>query len=461
MTERNSDQTTVTRTQSRGETSSGLEGVRQKAKAEKRLRFTQLMHHMTPELLRESYDALSKDAAPGVDGVTWAEYGVQLIPRLEALHASVHGGTYRAKPSKRIWIPKADGRQRPIGIASIEDKIVQHAASTILGAIYEEDFAGFSYGFRPNRHQHMALDAVQVGIVQRKIGWVIDADIRGFFDNLDHGWLMKFVEHRVADPRMLRLIRKWIRAGVSEDGEWSRTSVGTPQGAVISPLLANIYLHHVLDQWVEWWRKNPERGEVIFVRYADDFIAGFQYKSDAEEFLREMKERLAKFGLELHPEKTRLIEFGRYAADNRKRRGEGKPETFDFLGFTHRCGKTKTNGRFTVLRRTIARKMKAKLQEIRQSLKRMRHAPIPDQGEWLGAVVGGYLNYHSVPENWKRMAVFRGQVCKAWMAALRRRSQKGDRLTWEKLKPHIEKWIPPNYARHLYPYQRLIVSYSR
>ena len=329
-----------------------------------------------------------------------------------------------------------------------------------MNQIYEEDFANFSHGFRPGRNPHHALDALWVGITRRKIGWVIDADIRGFFDSLDHGWMMKFVEHRVADPRMLRLIRKWLRAGVSEGGQWSKTTVGTPQGAVISPLLANIYLHYVLDLWVKSWKRRA-RGDMIFVRYADDFVVGFEHKDEAERFLAELRERLAKFALELHAEKTRLIEFGRFAADQRRARGEGPPETFDFLGFTHICAKTRKHGWFTVWRRTSAKRMRAKLKDIRETLKRRRHEPLAEQGQWLKSVVRGYFNYHAVPDNMKRLNVFRGQVCKAWIKALRRRSQKGDRLTWEKMKPHIAQWIPPARLIHPYPNTRLRVSNSR
>jgi len=335
MTKGNPQEPPATRTPSRGEALCGLERVRQAAKRDSTVRFTALLHHVTVDLLRDSYHALKRDACPGVDEVTWREYGENLEAGLVDLHDRVQSGRYRAKPSKRIYIPKADGRQRPIGIAALEDKIVQQAVSQVLGAIYEEDFANFSYGFRPGRSPHNALDALWVAITQRQVSWVLDADIRSFFDTLDHEWLMKFVEHRVADPRMLRLIRKWLRAGVSEDGQWSATTVGTPQGSVISPLLANLYLHYVLDLWVKWWRKNRARGEVIIVRYADDFVMGFQHRDDAERFLQELRERMAKFGLEIHQDKTRLIEFGRFAIENRKRRGAGKPETLDFLGFTH------------------------------------------------------------------------------------------------------------------------------
>jgi group II intron reverse transcriptase/maturase len=390
-----------------------------------------------------------------VDDVTWEQYGEQMETSLPNLHERVQNGSYRAKPSKRIWIPKPDGRQRPIGIAALEDKIVQQAAVQVLNQIYEETFLGFSYGFRPGRHQHNALDAIWVGIMRRKVGWVLDADIKGFFDAIDHTWLMRFVEHRIADPRMLMLIRKWIRAGVSEDGEWSRTKVGTPQGAVISPLLANIYLHYALDLWANSWRKRA-RGDVIIVRYADDWITGFQYRGEAERFQQELRNRLAKFGLEMHHEKTRLIEFGRFAASNRTQRGEGKPETFDFLGFTHICAGT-TKGKFIVRRKTITKRQRTKLKAIRKEIIRRRHEPVPEQGKWIRSVVLGYFNYYAVPGNKRSMDSFRSEVAKAWYRALRRRSQKGIRTTWERIKRLLKTWLPTAKNRHPYPNQRLRV----
>jgi len=347
--------------------SQGLSGVRKAARERKQERFTALLHHLSVGLLRAGFYALKRQASPGVDGVTWQEYETGLEDRLVDLHSRVHRGAYQAKPSRRVYIPKADGRQRPLGVAALEDKIVQQAVVTILNQIYEVDFKGFSYGFRPGRGPHQALDALTVGIQWKRVNWVLDADIRGFFDNMSHEWTMKFIEHRVADRRILRLIQKWLKAGVSEDGQWSETKVGTPQGAVASPLLANVYLHYVFDLWVESWRKKVAKGDVIVVRYADDLVLGFQCRTDAERFLQEFRGRLAKFGLELHPDKTRLIEFGRFAARNRKQRGEGKPETFTFLGFTHFCGQRKTNGAFTVWRITAKKRMVAKLKPSRQS----------------------------------------------------------------------------------------------
>ncbi len=415
------------------------------------------MHHVTIDLLRQSYKSLKRTAAPGVDDVTWKSYGEQLEVRLPNLHERVQSGTYRAMPSKRIWIAKPDGRQRPIGIAVLEDKIVQHAVVQVLNQIYEETFLGFSYGFRPERHQHKALDAIWVGITRRKVSWVLDADISGFFDAIDHEWLMKFVEHRIADPRILVLIRKWLRAGVSEDGQWSKTTIGTPQGAVISPLLANIYLHYVLDLWVNKWREEA-RGDVIIVRYADDWITGFQYRNEANRFQQELQERLAKFGLKLHPEKTRLLEFGRFAIENRSKRGEGKPETFDFLGFTHICAKTRKNNKFTILRKTIAKRLQAKLKDVRKEIKRRMHVPVPEQGKWLRSVVQGHLNYYAVPGNHQSVDAFRTEVAKSWLQALRRRSQRGRNLTWERIKRLVKVWLPSAKVKHPYPSQRLCVT---
>jgi group II intron reverse transcriptase/maturase len=377
------------------------------------------MHHITEDLLRSAYITLNRSAAAGVDAVTWREYGKKLKEHLPALHERVQSGRYRAMPSKRIWIPKPDGRKRPIGIAVLEDKIVQQAVAMVLNQIFEVDFLGFSYGFRPKRNPHNALDAVWVGIEKRKVNWVLDADIKGFFDAISHEWLLKFLEHRIADQRLLRLCRKWLRAGVSEAGQWSKTDVGTPQGAVISPVLANLYLHHVLDLWTDAWRKTA-RGDVIIVRYADDFVMGFQYRNEADLFLQQLQERMAKFGLELHQEKTRLIEFGRFAAANRSKRGEGKPETFDFLGFTHICAKTKRGNRFTIRRKTIAKRLRAKVKKMKEGIRLRMHDPIPEQGQWLRAVVLGHLNYYAVPGNKQSTDAFRTAAMREWGYPLQR-----------------------------------------
>lgn len=453
----NAQESAAYRAQNREHVSIGLEGVRQAAKRDKRMRFTTLLHHVDLRRLRESYEELNPKATPGIDEVTWEEYGQGLEDRLIDLKGRVHGETYRAKPSLRGWIPKADGRQRPLGIASLEDKIVQQAIRTVLEQVYEEDFLSFSYGFRPGRRQHDALDALWVGLDRRKVNWVLDADIQGFFDAIDHEWLMKFIEHRIADPRVLRLIRKWLRAGVSEDGEWSKTTVGTPQGAVISPLLGNIYLHYVLDLWVDLWRRTA-RGDVIIVRYADDFVMGFQHRGEAERFLRQLRARMKQFRLNLHPDKTRLIEFGRFAAENRGKRGQGKPETFDFLGFTHISGKTRA-GKFQVKRQSIAKRWRAKLKGIKQDLRRRKHDPVRDTGRWLGSVVRGWLNYHAVPDNSRAIQAFRTQVTRLWLQALRGRSQKGRRRwVWERMRRLADRWLPKARILHPYPSQRLVVT---
>ena len=419
-----------------------------------------MLHHITEDLLRTAYITLNRSAAAGVDDVTWREYGKKLEDHLPALHERVQSGKYRAMPSKRIWIPKPDGRKRPIGIAVLEDKIVQQAVAMVLNQIFEVDFLGFSYGFRPKRNPHNALDAVWVGIEKRKVNWVLDADIKGFFDAISHEWLLKFLEHRIADQRLLRLCRKWLRAGVSEAGQWSKTDVGTPQGAVISPVLANLYLHHVLDLWTDAWRKTA-RGDVIIVRYADDFVMGFQYRNEADLFLQQLQERMAKFGLELHQEKTRLIEFGRFAAANRSKRGEGKPETFDFLGFTHICAKTKRGNRFTIRRKTIAKRLRAKVKKMKEGIRLRMHDPIPEQGQWLRAVVLGHLNYYAVPGNKQSTDAFRTAAMREWLHALRRRSQKARSLTWKRFQRLVRTWLPTSKVRHPYPTQRLRVTNPR
>jgi RNA-directed DNA polymerase len=429
--------------------SSALERVREVARRDKEARFTALLHHVSLGRLRAAYWAIRPQAAPGVDGVTWADYGQDLETNLQALHVRVQAGRYRAKPSRRVYIPKADGRQRPLGIASLEDKVVQRAVVEVLNAVYEVDFRGFSYGFRPGRGPHHALDALAVGIERKRVNWVLDADIRDFFNQLDHSWLMKFLEHRIADKRVLRLIGKWLAAGVIEDGEWSQTVEGSPQGSSASPLLANVYLHHVFDLWADWWRRRHARGDVIIVRFADDITVGFEHEEDARRFWADLRERLAKFGLELHPDKTRLIEFGRNAARRRQARGLGKPETFDFLGFTHICGKSKS-GRFWLKRITISKRMRAKLREVNDQLKRRRHQPIPVQGQWLRSVVQGHLAYYSVPGNTDAVGAFRDQVIRHWYQVLRRRSQR-TRINWARMRPIAKRWLPRVRAMHPFP----------
>jgi len=434
---------------------SALDRVREVARKNKEARFTALLHHVDVDRLRAAYWAIRPNAAPGVDGVTWEAYGHELEANLRDLHARLHAGRYRAKPSRRAYIPKADGRQRPLGIATLEDKIVQRAVVEVLNAVYEVDFRGFSYGFRPGRNPHHALDALSVGIGQKKVNWVLDADIRDFFTNLDHGWLGKFLEHRIADRRVLRLIEKWLAAGVIEAGEWSETLQGAPQGASVSPLLANVYLHYVFDLWADWWRRRYARGDVIIVRFADDFIVGFEHKDDAQRFLAELRERFARFSLELHPDKTRLIEFGRYAAERRRARDLGKPETFDFLGFTHICARMR-DGRFWVRRITISKRMRAKLREVKDQLKWRRYQPIPEQGRWLGSVVRGHCAYYAVPGNRAAVAAFRTQLTRHWHAALERRSQR-TRINWSRMARLATRWLPPARVMHPFPDVRLRV----
>src|SRR6202521_5211848 len=447
-------------TQSGTRMSQGLNGVRRAASVRKQERFTALLHHLSIALLRDSFYALKRQASPGVDGMRWQEYETGLEDRLTDLHGRVHRGAYRAQPSRRVYIPKADGRQRPLGIAAVEDKIVQQAVVTVLNRIYEADFKGFSYGFRPGRGPHQALDALTVGIQRKRVNWVLDADIRGFFDNMSHEWTMKFIEHRVADRRILRLIQKWLKAGVSEDGQWSETNVGTPQGAVVSPLLANVYLHYVFDLWVEAWRKKVARGDVIVVRYADDLVAGFQNRADAERFLSEFRDRLVRFGLELYPDKTRLIEFGRFAVRNRKQRGEGKPETFTFLGFTHFCGNLTSSGAFNVWRITAKKRMVAKLKAIKAELQPRKHHRTSEVGTWLRKVVQGYYQYHAVPGNTGQLRVFRRRVCRLWRSVLVRRSQRAQ-VGWDRLNPLLNRWIPPPRVLHPYPDKRFDAIHPR
>ena len=450
LTKENTPEPNPYRTPSRENEPSGLERVREAAKQDRKLKFTALLHHVSIDLLRESYYSLKKRAAPGVDGVTWQEYGQGLEARLSDLHGRVHRGAYRARASRRVWIEKDDGRQRPLGIAALEDKVVQHAVGRVLNQIWEEDFLGFSYGFRPGRGQQDALDALSVGITRQRVNWILDLDIRSFFDKLQHDWLVKFVEHRIGDKRVVRLIQKWLKAGVMEDGEWRETKEGSPQGSVISPILANLYLHYVLDLWVEQWRKKQVRGEVIIVRYADDAVLGFEHREEAERFLEQLRERLGKFGLELHPEKTRLIEFGRYAMERRKKRGEGKPETFNFLGFTHICGTSHKTGYFTVHRRTIGKRMAAKLKDIRAKLRERMHASPATTGKWLVQVVRGYFQYHAIPGNWARLKAFRNDVLRIWFQTLRRRSQRS-RLSWQRFREGLGSMLPPIQILQPYP----------
>ncbi len=441
------------RTQSRVGVSSARDRIRQAARTDKRRRFTTLLHHVYDiESLREAYFGLKRDAAAGVDGETWRVYGEQLEAHLMDLSERLRRGGYRAKPVRRAYIPKPDGRQRPLGVTTLEDKLVQRALVTVLNCIYEEDFVGFSYGFRPGRWSHDALDALYVGIKRKRVNWVLDADIRGYFDAISHEWLVKFIEHRIADRRVVHLIQKWLNAGVLEDGEWRPSEEGTPQGGSISPLLANVYLHYVFDLWVRAWRRRAE-GDVIVVRYADDFIVGFEHEWEAKRFWTELRERFAKFGLELHPEKTRLIEFGRHAASNRKRNGRGKPETFNFLGFTHVCGKTR-KGRFALVRQTMRTRFRAKLREIKETFRWRWHEPIPDVGKWLASILRGHYNYYAVPLNSPALEAFYRRVVWLWKRGLSRRSHKA-RITWQRMWRIVRRWLPNPRIVHPWPDGRL------
>ena len=450
----------ASRTQCRNSAHSALARVREAARKDRKQRFTALLHHATTvDRLRDAYLALNREASAGIDGRTWRSYGEMREENLQRLAGALAQGTHRAKPARRAHIPKADGRTRPLGIPALDDKIAQRAVVEVLNAIYETDFLGFSYGFRPGRNPHQALDALSVGLMKRKVNWVLDADIRGFFDNLDHGWLTKFVEHRVGDPRIVRLIQKWLSAGVLEDGTWTRSEVGTVQGGSISPLLGNIYLHYTFDLWVQRWRDRCATGNMIVVRYADDFIVGFEHRRDAERFLAELRERFAKFNLELHAEKTRLIEFGRWATKNRRSRGAGKPETFDFLGFTHICSTTR-QGYFSVLRQTVRKRQQSKLKAIKQELWRRMHHSIPEQGAYLRSVVNGHLQYYGVPFNYSAVFAFRTGAVWLWWRSLQRRSQR-HRMPWHRMRRHVDRWIPRAHICHPQPLKRFGATHPR
>jgi len=458
-TKGNASTATMRRTQSRESVSSGLARVRKLAKEQQKLRFTALMHHLTVDLLRHSYFLLKRDAAPGVDGVTWGAYGEQLEEQLAKLHARVHRAAYRALPSRRKMIPKPDGRERPLGIASLEDKIVQRAVVEILNAIYEEDFLGFSYGFRPRRGQHDALDALAYAITRTPVNWIIDADIRSYFDTVNHDWLIRFLEHRIGDTRVIRLIRKWLKAGVMEEQGLTPTVTGTPQGAVISPLLANVYLHYCFDLWACRWRKKRAIGNVAFVRYADDLVIGVEKYEDAKALIAELHDRFATFGLALHPEKTRLIEFGRWAGERRQRRGHGRPATFAFLGFLHVCAKSR-QGHFLLRRQTRPDRMRTTLQAIKEQLRRRMHESVEVQGQWLQRVVRGYFAYHAVPTNGPTMAVFRHRVVLLWRQVLSRRSQNAY-VPWRTMAAIAERWLPKARVIHPWPTDRFLATHPR
>ena len=458
-TKGNTGQQSTRRAQIRESVSQALERVRKAARQRKKEKFTALLHHINVETLEVAFYALKRKAAPGVDGVTWQEYEADLERRLIDLHSGIHRGAYRPHPSRRTYIPKADGRQRPLAIAALEDKIVQGATVMVLNAIYEEDFLGFSYGFRPGRGAHDALDALAVGITKRKVNYILDADIRSFFDSVSQEWLVRFVEHRIGDKRIIRLIRKWLQAGILEDGAVTVSDRGTGQGSVASPLLANIYLHYVFDLWAERWRRHEATGDMIIGRYADDLVLGFQHENDARRFLDAMRARFEEFALQLHPDKTRLIEFGRHAAANRERRGLGKPDTFNFLGFTFICGRSR-RGNFLLKRKSRRDRVRAKLKEIKEELRRRMHWPIPEQGSWLAQVVRGFFAYHAVPTNFEALGKFRLQIVRLWLRTLRRRSQR-NRTTWTKMAKLAKDFLPEPKILHPWPAVRFAVTHPR
>jgi len=457
LPEGNSDQTAAVRTQCREAASNGLMAVRQaalrfKTQAEGEMRFSALLHHITVELLEQSYFALKRKAAPGIDGVRWQAYGEGLNESLKELHQRIHRGSYRAKPARRTMIPKADGTERPLSILCLEDKIVQQAVVSVLKAIYEPEFLGFSYGFRAGRSQHDALDALSTGIYRKRVNWVLDADIQGFFDAMSHDWLLRFLRHRIADRRLLRLITKWLKVGTIHDGRHELSNRGTPQGAVISPILANVYLHYVFDLWANRWRQEKASGDVLMIRYADDLVLGFEHEGEVKAFLAEMGERLQMFGLTLHPEKTRLIQFGRRAINDRKRQGLGKPETFDFLGFTH-CTISRKRGKFVIGRTTIRKRMLAQLKLLKREFRRRLHAPIYETGIWLRRVLQGYLNYFAVSGNDRSLWQFYNRVRCYWLKALRRRSQKAF-ISWSQFMRLTSGFFPRIRVLHPLPLTR-------
>jgi len=458
-TKGNAGQQSTRRAQDRASVSQALERVRQAARQGKKERFTALLHHVDPAMLRTAFYAMKRDAAPGVDGITWETYEKDLDRRIEDLHARVKGGAYRALPSRRSYIPKEDGSKRPLAVAALEDKLVQRATAAVLSAVFEEDFLGFSYGFRPKRSQHDALDALIVGISSRKVNFILDADIRSFFTEVSQQWVVRFLEHRIGDARTLRLVQKWLRAGVLEDGIVTIEEKGTGQGSVISPLLANVYLHYVFDLWAERWRRREAAGDMIMVRYADDLVVGFQHEHDARRFWDAMRERLREFSLSLHPDKTRLIEFGRFAAQNCKKRGLAKPETFTFLGFVLICGTTR-NGKFLLRRKSRRDRMRAKLREIKEELRRRMHRPIPETGKWLAQVVSGFQAYHAVPTNSAAIGAFRYRIIGLWHRVLCRRSQKG-RLVWQRMTKLADEFLPKPHVLHPWPSTRFAVRHPR
>ncbi len=456
LTKGKAKQQNMSRTQQAGnDMQSALDRIRKLAEREKGVKFNNLMHHIySVDRLRKCFSEMKRSAAAGIDKVTWKDYEENLERNLQDLSQRLKAGGYKAKPVRRVFIDKADGKKRPLGVPVLEDKLVQRSTVEVMTAIYENDFRPFSFGYRPGRSQHNCLDALYVGLLTRKVNWILDADIKGFFDSLNHEWLIKFVEHRIGDDRVIRLIRKWLKAGVLVEGVHTDTNEGVPQGGSISPLLANIYLHYALDLWVDHKRADKSRGEVIIVRWADDFVMGFEHKSQAENYLAELKERMRKFSLELHPEKTRILEFGPWAIHNRKKRSQDKPETFNFLGFTHIVGVKRSNRMYTVLRRTIGKKMRVKLKELKQEMRYRMHYPIEEQGKWLKSVIEGHCRYYGVPNNQQAMSAFRFAVSQMWWRSLRRRGNRR-KLPWKKMEKIVDHWLPQVKLHHPYPLRRM------
>ena len=458
-TKGNANRQSTHRAQDRASVTQALERVRQAARLRKKEKLTSLLHHINSAMLRTAFYALKRKAAAGVDGLTWQTYEQDLDLRIEDLRERLHTGRYRALPSRRSYIPKEDGSKRPLAVAALEDKILQRATAFVVSAIFEEDFLGFSYGFRPRRSQHDALDALISGFKIKQVNYILDADIRSFFTEVSQEWVVRFLKQRIGDKRIIRLIQKWLRAGVLEDGIVTIEETGTGQGSVISPLLSNIYLHFVFDLWAERWRRRDATGDIIMVRFADDIVIGFQHESDARRFWDAMRDRLKEFSLSLHPDKTRLIEFGRYAAANRKERGLGKPETFTFLGFVFICGRSR-RGSFFVKRKSRRDRMRSTLKEIREVLRKRMHWPIPEVGKWLGQVVAGYFAYHAVPSNMRAIAAFRHHVVRAWRWTLLRRSQRG-KMVWARIKQLADEFLPKPKILHPWPEVRFAVTHPR
>jgi RNA-directed DNA polymerase len=458
-TKGNANQQRMRRAQDRESVSQALERVRLATRRGAKEKFTALLHHVDPKMLRTAFYALKRDAAPGIDGMTWETYEQGLDRRIENLHARVQSGAYRAQPSRRSYIPKEDGTRRPLAVTALEDKIVQRAVAAVLNEIYEADFLGFSYGFRPGRGQHDALDALYVGICSKKVSFILDADIRSFFTEVSQEWVVRFLEHRIGDKRILRLIQKWLRAGVLEDEVVTIEEKGTGQGSVISPLLANVYLHYVFDLWAARWRRREATGDMIMVRYADDIVVGFQHEDEARRFWDATRERLRAFSLSLHPEKTRLIEFGRFAARNRELRGLGKPETFKFLGFVFICAKSR-RGVFQLRRKSRGDRMMTKLREIKEALRKRMHMPIPEVGTWLAQTVAGYFAYHAVPTNSTALHAFRYHVAVLWHRQLCRRSQRAH-VAWERMAKLADDFLPKPRILHPWPSVRFAVKHPR